>query len=91
MQCGRCGEPMEEGRVEVHATPGAFLFVGWAPQDLYWYDGAAKRKSRRRIVDTGEARVAFGCRPCGIVTIDTTAPLEPRKPRKRRRGARRRG
>lgn len=69
---------MEEGRVEVHNSPGTILFKNWSTQDLYWYDKLPKRKSRRRLIDAGQARRAYGCKPCGLVTVDTTAELKPR-------------
>jgi hypothetical protein len=78
MNCSRCGVPMEEGRVEVHNSPGTILFKTWSLQDLYWYDKSSKRKSRRRLVESGQARRSYGCKPCGLVTVDTTTQLEPR-------------
>ncbi len=83
MNCNRCGAIMEDGRVEVHNSPGTILFKTWSLQDLYWYDKLAKRKSRRRLVASGQALRSYGCKPCGLVTVDTTAELEPRG-RKRR-------
>ena len=83
MNCGQCGQPMEDGRVEVHNSPGTILFKTWSLQDLYWYDDPPKRKSRRRVVESGQARRAYGCKPCGLVTFDTTTEIEPRG-RKRR-------
>jgi len=74
---------MEKGRVEVHNSPGTVLFKNVSTQDLYWYDESAKRKSRRELVANGQARAAYGCRACGLVTLDTTSSLEPRG-RKRR-------
>ncbi len=76
---------MQKGRVEVHNSPGTIFFKTWSLQDLYWYDVAAKRKSRRRIVESDQARPAHGCKSCGLVTIDTTTELEPRA-RRRKRG-----
>ena len=84
MKCGRCGAAMEQGRVEVHNSPGTILFKNWSTQDLYWYDEPAKRRTRRELVESGAARRAYGCRPCGLVTIDTTQPIEPRARRRRR-------
>lgn len=85
MNCSRCGAPTEEGRVEVHNSPGTILFKSWSLQDLYWYDKLPKRKSRRRLVASGQAVRSYGCKRCGLVTVDTTAELEPR--RRKRRGA----
>ena len=75
---------MEEGRVEVHNSPGTIFFKTWSLQDLYWYDAAAKRKSRRRLIESGHSRLAHGCKACGLVTVDTTAEVEPRGRRSRR-------
>ncbi|MBT5757480.1 PF20097 family protein [Acidimicrobiales bacterium] len=83
MNCSKCGSPMEHGRVEVHNSPGTILFKTWSLQDLYWYDKKRSRSSRRRIIDANSGRTAYGCKPCGLVTVDTTAELEPRG-RKRR-------
>jgi hypothetical protein len=55
MNCSQCGALMEDGRVEVHNSPGTILFKTWSLQDLYWYDKLAKRKSRRRLVESGPA------------------------------------
>lgn len=79
MKCGQCGEPLEEGRVEVHGTPGGSVSVGWSLQDLYWYDANNRRKSRRRIIDSGQGKPAFGCKHCGLITIDTTTASSPAK------------
>lgn len=79
MECGRCGKAMEEGRVEVHSSPGTVLFKSWSQQDLYWYDKAGKRNSRRELVQSGTAKRAFGCKPCGLVTIATGQKLVPRR------------
>lgn len=68
---------MQHGRVEVHGTPGGFLVFGWSLQDLYWYDGDGRRKSRRRIIDSGEGKTAHGCKRCGLITIDTTTTATP--------------
>ncbi|MFT4989591.1 MAG: hypothetical protein ACI88C_002252 [Acidimicrobiales bacterium] len=84
MNCSQCGALMEDGRVEVHNSPGTILFKTWSLQDLYWYDKLAKRKSRRRLVESGQALRSYGCRPCGLVTVDTTAELKPRGGKGRR-------
>jgi len=84
MKCGDCGAGMEPGRVEVHNSPGTIFFKTWSLQDLYWYDKSAKRKSRRRIVESNQARPAYGCKACGLITIDTTNELEPRGRKGRR-------
>ena len=83
VECVKCGKVMEDGRVEVHNSPGTIFFKTWSLQDLYWYDAAAKRKSRRRIVESDQARPAWGCKICGLVTVDTTTELEPRARRGR--------
>lgn len=74
---------MEPGRVEVHNSPGTIFFKNVSLQDLYWYDKSTKRKSRRRIVESNQARPAFGCKACGLVTVDTTTELESRGRRRR--------
>ncbi len=79
---------MELGRVEVHNSPGTIFFKTWSLQDLYWYDRPAKRKSRRRLVEGDQARPAYGCKPCGLVTIDTTTELEPRRRTRKAKRAR---
>ena len=66
---------MEQGRAEVHNTPGTLLFRRLSLQDLYWYDKKRSRASRRRLIDADDARQAYGCKACGLVTIDTTTPL----------------
>ena len=66
---------MEEGRAEVHSSPGTFFFKRWSLQDLYWYDKKRSRSSRRRLIDADSGRTAYGCKPCGLVTIDTTEDI----------------
>lgn len=75
---------MEKGRVEVHTTPGTIIKVSTTVEDLYWYDERGGRKSRRRIVDSGVGKDAFGCKPCGIIAIDTASPATPATRGKRR-------
>ena len=89
MKCGRCGETMEEGRVEVHGTAFDFTLVGNASQDLYWYDQGNRRKSRRRIIDSDQGKPAHGCKKCGLITIETSQASTPANKgrRLRRRGS----
>lgn len=75
---------MEDGRVEVHGTITGVMFRGLSLQDLYWYDRSGRRKTRRRIIESGGGKSAFGCKPCGVITIDTTV-----KGGRARRGKRR--
>jgi hypothetical protein len=76
---------MEAGRAEVHSSPGTIFFKTWSLQDLYWYDKKRSRASRRRVIDADSGRVAYGCKPCGLLTIDTSSTL-PTKSRWRRGG-----
>ncbi len=71
LDCSRCGEPMEPGRVEVHGTARGFLFAGFSLQDLYWYDQGRRRESKQMVVGSGTGRPAFACKSCGLLTIDT--------------------
>ena len=71
MDCSRCGEPMEPGRVEVHGSARGFLFAGFSLQDLYWYDERRSSASQQMVVGSGTGRPAFACKSCGLLTVDT--------------------
>ena len=76
---------MEKGRAEVHGTVGGFLVFGFSLQDLYWYDEARTKKSRRGLINSGDARIAFACKACGFVTIDMNADSASQRRRRVRR------
>lgn len=68
---------MEPGRVEVHTTPGTIVKISTTVEDLYWYDEGGGRKSRRRIVESDSGKEAFGCKACGVISVDTSSSASP--------------
>ena len=81
MQCGGCGEQMEDGRVEVHGTVRGFLLFGYSLQDLFWYE---QDRARTQIVASGTARPAYACKSCGLLTINTLEHTKATRGRRRR-------
>ena len=68
----------------MHTTPGTVIKFSTTVEDLYWYDDGGGRRSRRRIVESGAGKDAFGCKACGLITIDTTTANTPAKRGKKR-------
>ena len=67
--CPGCGGPMVPGRLRVKGTVPGFVFFGWSWQHLWWSDPDESRRSRQKVIVSGDRRPADRCFDCGMIAF----------------------